>query len=134
MDSAQLLSVAVSALFRRKWAAMFAFVVTILLVLVGIALTPRSYRSQARLFVRLGRETVTLDPTATTGQTVAVQSSREIEVRSVRDMLASRILLEKVVDQFGPEYILDPPTSSETEGAAVPSLAAHTAWIDESIE
>jgi uncharacterized protein involved in exopolysaccharide biosynthesis len=109
MDTSQLLTLLTSSLWHRKWAAMFTFLVTLTLVLVGIAVCPRTYRSEAKLFVRVGRESVTLDPTATTGQTIAVQSSREIEVRSIRDMLESRVLLEKIVEKLGAEYILYPP-------------------------
>lgn len=136
MDSAQLLSLAVGALFRRKFTAAFIFVCSIALVLTGIALSPRTYRSEAKLFVRLGRETVTLDPTATTGQTVAVQSSREIEVRSVRDMLASRILLEQVVDSVGSDFVLDPPVELGSSGDAepLPAAPARPKFIDDTID
>src|SRR5580692_11198869 len=37
------------------------------------AFAPTYYGSEAKLFVRLGRESIGLDPTATTGQTISVQ-------------------------------------------------------------
>jgi uncharacterized protein involved in exopolysaccharide biosynthesis len=117
MDSIQLVSALAATLWRRKLAVLGAAGLTVLLVLLAIALCPRTYRSEAKLFVRLGRETVTLDPTATTGKTVPVQSSREIEIRSVSDMLASRVLIEQVVDQLGPEYVLRPPPPRDDAAA-----------------
>src|SRR5262249_5440215 len=71
--------------------------------------SPRAYRSQAKLFVRLGRENATLDPTATFGQApvVAVPPSREHEINTAAEILKSRVLLEKVVDAIGPQAILD---------------------------
>src|SRR5437764_1941493 len=87
-------------------------VITALIVLIATAvitwLMPRAYRSQAKLFVRLGRENVTLDPTATFGQApvVAVPQSRENEINSVVEILRSRSLLDAVVDRVGPAALL----------------------------
>lgn len=135
MDTSQLLTLLTSSLWHRKWSAMFTFLVTLSLVLVGIAVCPRTYRSEAKLFVRVGRESVTLDPTATTGQTIAVQSSREIEVRSIRDMLESRVLLEKIVEKLGANYILYPPRGpiapSSSDTATLDATGTNTA--DESV-
>ncbi len=65
------------------------------------------FTSEASLFVRLGKETVGLDATATTGQTIAVQDSREKEIFSVQTLVQSRTVLENVVDKIGPERILE---------------------------
>jgi tyrosine-protein kinase Etk/Wzc len=72
-------------------------------------LSPRAYRSQAKLLVRLGRENATLDPTATFGMApvVAVPPSRDTELNTAAEILKSRALLEKVVDTVGPPAILD---------------------------
>lgn len=67
---------------------------------------PRTYVSDAMIFVKLGRETVSLDPTATTGSTISVLESRENEINSIRDMLSSRGIFEKIVDRIGPEVVL----------------------------
>jgi polysaccharide biosynthesis protein PslE len=80
------------------------------LTLVYLSLAPRKYQSEAKLFVRLGRESVSLDPTATTGLSVSIAESRESEVHAVEDLLASRLLAETVVDQFGPAAILEKPS------------------------
>jgi uncharacterized protein involved in exopolysaccharide biosynthesis len=103
-----------------------------LLIMGGVAaftfLSPKAYRSQAKLFLRLGRENATLDPTVTFGQTpvVAVPSSRENEIHSVLEILKSRVLLEKVVAAVGPRIILGtarpPATDAATAGTTDPDV------------
>ncbi|MEX0701759.1 MAG: GumC family protein [Planctomycetales bacterium] len=89
---------------RRKSAWFFGG--TMGVVVAALVLLPRTYVSEAKLFVRLGRESVTLDPTATTGQMVPVHESREAEIGSVLDVLRSRVLLETVVDELGADVVL----------------------------
>lgn len=90
----------------------FGEVVVACVVCVGAAaaytaFAPLYYGSEAKIFVRLGHESVALDPTATTtGQTVSVQDLRETELNSVFEMLTSRMILEGVVDHFGPASVL----------------------------
>jgi uncharacterized protein involved in exopolysaccharide biosynthesis len=76
------------------------------LVVLGLMVFPKSYQSDARLFVRLGKESITLDPTATTSQTVGLSDTRESEINSEIEILNSRSLLEDVVDRVGAEAIL----------------------------
>ncbi len=109
---------------RRKMAAWFlsAVVAATLITFFG----PQAYRSESKLLVRLGRENVALDPTATLGQTaaVAVPLSRENELNSEIVMLGSRVLLEKVVDAIGPEAILE---EDERLSAAAPGAVQQAA-------
>src|SRR5262245_61530702 len=103
-----LASQVVGTLFRQKGVVIGLFVVTTLVVLLYTFLTPKYYQSQAKLFIRLGRENVALDPTSTLGQgpALAVPNSREEELNSVIEILQSQVLLESVVDAIGPEVIL----------------------------
>lgn len=71
------------------------------------ALSTPLYTSEAKVFVRLGRESVGLDPTATTGETVTFQESRENELNSIQELLNSRKILEQLVDTVGAYVILD---------------------------
>ena len=91
---------------RHKWKMLLFFVVVVLGVAILTLMAPRIYRSEAKLLVRLGRESVTLDPTATTGQIAPVQRSRESEILTELDILKSRKIAEKVVDVMGPDAIL----------------------------
>jgi polysaccharide biosynthesis protein PslE len=117
------------AALRRNWrysAAFFAAVM--LLTLVGSFLLPRTYYSDARLFVRFGR-TAVMDPTATagSGQVVSLYDTRESELNSLLEVLRSRSLLERVVDAVGAENILagrvsdTPDQKGPTVGPAAPS-------------
>jgi uncharacterized protein involved in exopolysaccharide biosynthesis len=107
------------AVWTRRFAAGLFFCGSVAAVLVGIMFCPRTYRSEAKLFVRLGRESVTLDPTATTGQTISVHESRENEINSVLDTLQSRVIYATVVDRIGPEAILkgSPPLDADRASA-----------------
>ncbi len=90
------------------------------LVVLALIFLPRTYTSNARLFVRLGKESVGLDPTATISKTVDVDGSREHEINSEIEILRSRLLLEEVVNKLGPQYVI-----SGTEGAT-----AESSWFD----
>ena len=92
--------------WKHKFKALLAFLIPVAIAGAAIVYLPKSYRSDAMIFVRLGRESVSLDPTANTGSTVPILESRESVVNSVRDMLYSGGLVEKVVDRIGPEVVL----------------------------
>ena len=104
---------------RHKRKSTLFFVAVVVSTIVLTFLLPKAYRSQGKLFVRLGRENATLDPTATPGQNpiVAVPLSRESEINSVVEIIASRPLLEKVVDALGPAAILGSGQPNESAGA-----------------
>lgn len=97
------------ALFRHKKKALLWFVVTVGGAGLWTAYGPKTYRSDSKLFVRLGRESVTLDPTATTGQVVSITESRESEMNSIYEMLHNRELYVAVALEVGPEEILGLP-------------------------
>jgi len=107
--------------FRHKKKAIACFALSIAVALAVIFLWPRKYRSESKLFVQVGRESVSLDPTATTGQVVPVSLSRETEINSILEMLRSRVTVEKLVDEMGPAAILN---SSVTAGQSADSSAS----------
>ncbi len=91
-------------LFRHKRKVTWFFFGVFLTAVLVTFLMPEIYQSEAKLLVRLGRESVTLDPTATrSGQIVSVNTRRENEIRSELQILNSQDLAEKVVDAMGPE-------------------------------
>ena len=93
---------------RHKKKAVLFFCTVFAGTVLFTLLVPRQYQSEGKLFVRLGRENTTLDPTATLGQNpiVAIPQSREREINSEVEILHSRALIEKVVDSLGPEKII----------------------------
>ncbi len=93
--------------FRHKKKILFVPVAVGALSVAVILFFPRTYRSEAKLFLQVGRESVGLDPTATTGQTISLmQSNRENEVKSAMDVLLSRSIIASTVDEIGPEVVL----------------------------
>ncbi len=94
------------AIGRHSFKIIAALALGIVGALAYTAIAPVYYGSEAKIFVRIGRESVSLDPTATTGQTVSVQDSRENELNSILEVLTSRAILEGVVDDLGPSVIL----------------------------
>ena len=105
--------------FRHKFkvAGFFAAVMAIsVMIAFSMACT---YRSQAQLLMRVGRENVTVDPGASPGQvpTTSVPPSLENEINSEIVLLKSQIIAEKVVDALGPSAILGKVSFADTEPA-----------------
>lgn len=118
-DDAPFALQSVGRIVWRYWHVMaLFFLATVALVAIATLLYPRSYRSQARLLLRLGRENTTLDPTVSLGQTVvAVPYTRELEINSALDILLSRALAEKVLEGLGPAVVLGTAPLSEATSA-----------------
>lgn len=96
------------AFARHGRKGLIFFILVFAAVALWTAFGPRTYRSEAKLYLRLGRENATLDPTATLGPSpiVAVPLSRDNEINSVVEILGSRALIEKVVDELTPRAIV----------------------------
>ncbi|MEA3225314.1 MAG: Wzz/FepE/Etk N-terminal domain-containing protein, partial [Planctomycetota bacterium] len=92
-------------LFRYKWRIIVFFLVVILITAVGVVLTPNVYLSEAKLLVRLGRENVTLDPTAATGTIVPVRPSHESVINTELEILGSQEVAGMAVDSIGAEVL-----------------------------
>ena len=112
---------------------MVTFAIGLTLTLAYLSLAKRVFQSEAKLLVRNGRETITLDPTATTGQYVAVGESRESDMHAVEELLASRGLAEKIVDQFGPARILEKKTGAARSATVFPGSTPITSIRSASI-
>jgi uncharacterized protein involved in exopolysaccharide biosynthesis len=121
--------------YRHKGKMAFAFCAILALFVGGLIVFPRSYTSEARLFVRLGKESVSLDPTATMHETISVNESRESEINSELEILRSRALLEDVVAQLGADEVLADGPASEAgwmDSLKLPVEAAST-WLNGSV-
>ncbi len=93
-----------AALWRYKWRALAVCLVAIGAGVAFIVYMPKKYESEAKLFVRIGRENATLDPTVIKGDQIAVASSqsRETEINSIVEHLKSRGILQKAMDKVYP--------------------------------
>ncbi|QDU27335.1 Chain length determinant protein [Anatilimnocola aggregata] len=94
------------ALWRHRTLAIGTTFCLLGLTTIGVLMLPKSYLSEAKLFVRFGRENQ-LDPTASTGQAISINETRESEINSLQEILRSRAMLDRVVSELGPQYILE---------------------------
>lgn len=119
-------------LFRHKRKMAITFCTTMALIIGALVVWPRTYSSESRLLVRLGKESVGLDPTASLGQTIGVEGgTRENEINSEIEMLRSRVLLEDVVHRVGPQDILRKSSDGSTSwlDVAMTPLFEVKSWL-----
>ena len=94
-------------LYRHKKKAVATFLCVCLASVLLILFMKRTYASEAKLFVKVGRESVTLDPTATTGQTVMIDRSQESEINSILEILNGQHLAQQIVDHVGVDKVME---------------------------
>ena len=95
------------SVFRHRFKLLLYNLLIILGVIALILWAPRKYGSQAKVWLKIGRQNMRLDPTATMGSTIGVQrTTQEDEIRSVLDVISSRGVVETVVDKLSPEVVL----------------------------
>ena len=123
-------------MLRHKWKAFFFFTMTVLATAAYAIYFPKTYRSEAKLFVKLGRENAGLDATTTLGQTpsVAVPLGREEEINTEVEILGTDSLLSKVVDKIGPPLILSQNEKPPSPSSELPESARIIAWVDTTVE
>lgn len=97
-------------LFRQRNKMVLFFVTVVLTVTFATIVAPNVYESKSKILVRLGRESVSLDPTvdAASRSTISVGQSREAEIMSEVEIIKSNELARAMVEHFGPEKILYP--------------------------
>ncbi len=124
----------VRAIFRHRKKAVTFFVLVVSAAVIWTLLSKNVYRSEAKLLVRLGRENVSLDPTASVGGKafVTITEARDTEINSVVEILCSRTLAEHVVEQVGADFVLaksagDHRATLEGDTAGVASWAGQAA-------
>ncbi|MEO8268894.1 MAG: hypothetical protein ABI557_04180, partial [Aureliella sp.] len=72
----------VETLFKRKFMIFGVLLSSLFLAWLAMMVWPKQYESEAKLMIRVGRESVALDPSATTSQTLMLQKTQEEEVNS----------------------------------------------------
>lgn len=93
--------------FRHKWKIVLLPLLILSIAVLVILFYPRSYISEARILVQVGRESVGIDPTASTGAMISLQQTgRDDEMTSAVDVLQSREVLALVVDRLGSDVVL----------------------------
>jgi uncharacterized protein involved in exopolysaccharide biosynthesis len=113
--------------FRHKGKMALAFVTILSLVTLYTYLSPEIYRSEAKVLIRLGRESLAVDPSVS-GPTLHQARERTNEVNSEIAIITSRLIAEQVVNELGPDLILDKP--DEEVEVTPPTLAMAGAQQD----
>lgn len=103
------------SIFRYKWAALCVFLLGSLMTWGYLSIRQRNYDSNAKVFIRVGRESVTVDPTAAaTGQLIQPSDSQKRAIQSAIDILQSEQMVRLLVETYGAERILGgKPTEGE---------------------
>jgi len=94
----------VYVLFRHKGKIALFFLLVLAAVTAFTYLVTELYRSEAKLLIRIGRESVSPDPSVP-GPVLPVYQDREKEVNSELAILTSQSLAEQVVDAIGVEHL-----------------------------
>lgn len=92
--------------FMHKRLIVTGFLIGAMVSWAAILLLPKSYESQAMLVLQVGRESVALDPSATTSATLTLQKTQEEEVVSALEIISSRQVAHFVVEKLGPDAII----------------------------
>ncbi|QDV73372.1 GumC family protein [Botrimarina mediterranea] len=130
-NNATVLSMA-EMLFRHR---IKVVLIPTLVLGVGLAIAlfaPRQYKSEAKLALQMGRQSVNLDPTAQTGQQIIgiQQLGRDAEVITALDLIKSRGVISKVVEKLGADYILRGGPEAEADDQPADVVAS---FIDSTI-
>ena len=94
------------AIQRHRFKALLAWALVMACVVVLYVIWPRQYSSEGRLYVKMDRNNQSVVPSTSGGQ-VAIQDTRETEIRSVIEIIRSHAVLDVVADEVGPEKILE---------------------------
>jgi len=113
-------------IFRHKWKVILFFLAVTATVTLCTFYASEVYRSDAKLLLHLGRENVSLNPTATTGQIISMGQSRKSEINSELEVLRSRALAEKVVDAIGVKAFLEPASEVSLADTTPIGIARNT--------
>lgn len=99
---------AVLAIWRQRWLVFLVFSLIVLTVGTATLLMPKTYLSESKLFVRLGRENSAIDVTAGMGERAVfgLPLNRESEMNSVAAMMETKDLYGNIVDKIGADRIL----------------------------
>ncbi len=108
-------------LFRHKGKILLFFLVVLLAVTAYTYLVAELYRSESKLLIRLGRESVSPDPSVS-GPVLPVFQDRDNEVNSEIAILTSQPLAEQVVDAVGPDMFLLRPDELDSKNRAQEDL------------
>ena len=94
------------AIQRHRFKALLAWGLVMICVVILYVIWPRQYSSEGRLYVKMDRNNQSVVPSSS-GSQVAIQDTRETEIRSVIEIIRSHAVLDAVVDDVGAKKILE---------------------------
>lgn len=103
------------SLARHSKKAFLVFCLVVFCTVGWIVFKPSEYESVAKIYVRVGRENNTLDPSATTGQTVNIAQTLAAEVNSMLEIIGSCETASLVAKNVGVDTILANDLASDSE-------------------
>lgn len=109
----------IELIFRHKLKIIFIPIAVMAMTIAVMLFFPRQYRSEAKLFLQIGRQSLGIDATANLGSSAGlVQSNRDEEVKSALQVIISRGVISQVVEKLGPEFVLNgiDPNDPDQEG------------------
>lgn len=98
-------------LFRHKGKALAFILATVITAAVFSINQPATYTAEALLLLRQGRDSVSLDPTATTGEVFPMRKDWDSTLNSELAILNSLAMAEAVVERLGEEAFQSAPPS-----------------------
>ncbi len=89
----------IAVIFKHYKRALSVFLAIFLFVIIATFLAPETYQTEAKLFVRLGSET--LNQNSATGQSIQISQTMETQLNSVIQMLQSREMAVNLYNELG---------------------------------
>lgn len=112
-------------LFRHKQKVVGFFVAAVSLTLIATLLVTPTYESQSKLLIKVGRESVSMDPSVL-GPTMDLFQDRANEINSEIDILTSTFLVERVIHEIGVgEYLDGDDYDGNDEAEAIEGAVDH---------
>lgn len=74
-------------------------------VIIALFFLPAKYQSETSLLVKTGRESISVDPAAVTGEQMRMRS-REEEIKTETALIKNREVVERVVNELGIDFFL----------------------------
>ncbi len=106
-------------IFKHKKKIIFFFFAVIAIIGLTTLLSPAIYQSEAKLFIKLGRETVTRDSDSSPNQRISVSQSLESQINSELEILKSQELALQLVEEMGLASFLNTPADSIFQNSPV---------------
>ncbi|MFT5299751.1 MAG: hypothetical protein ACI87E_001230 [Mariniblastus sp.] len=109
------------ALKRNKFVAFSTWLLVMVVVVAAFLAWPRTYGSEAGLYVKVGRNNAGITPGSGT-TSVTIQDTRETEIRSVVSIMGSPAVIEAVVAEVGAGKILESRWDGVIPSISIPNF------------